>query len=374
MKKSLTGRERIISIFNGKTPDRPAVKLWGLEPDQELKHPAYRAIYKLGIQYTDLTPYAESPINLLFGSRWNDISEIEVKPTDSDEWIDIETKVHLPEGRILKSIYRRSTIGKPGRIMEFFIKEPDDLSEIMKIPYEPYPFNPKPFFEMEGKVGDRGVTMFILPEPVYHLQRHMGSENLAVLSKDCRDLIIETLNILVKRVKLHAMEALKSNINTIMGWTGPEVCIPPLMSLDDFEDFVFAIDKPVIDLVHENGGRFWVHSHGKMSGIIDRFAEMGVDVLNPIEPPPMGDITLEDAFCKVGDRMGLEGNIEVDELMLSSNERIKYLVRNALDIGRRYGRFILCLSSGYMETPEPSDILIENLATYIVEAISYVSE
>lgn len=374
MKKSLTSRERIMRIFYNKTPDRPAIKLWGLEPDQELKHPAYEEIYRLGIQYTDLVPYAESPINLLFGGKWDDISEIEVKQTDSDEWIDIETKVHLPGGRTLKSIYRRSTIGKPGRIMEFFIKEPDDLSEIIKIPYEPYPFNPKSFFEMENKVADRGVTTFILPEPVYHLQRYMGSENLAVMSRDCRDLIIETLNMMAKRVKLHVIEAFKSDIKTIMGWTGPEICIPPLMSLDDFEDFVFAIDKPIIDLVHESGGRFWVHSHGKMSNVIERFAEMGVDVLNPIEPPPMGDINLEDAFCKVGDRMGLEGNIEVGELMLSSNERIKYLVRNALDIGKRYGRFILCPSSGYMETPEPSDKLIENFVTYIEEATSYCSK
>ncbi len=43
------------------------------------------------------------------------------------------------------------------------------------------------------------------------------------------------------------------------------------------------------------------------------FADMGVDCLNPIEPPPIGRLTLADAKRRVGERMSLEGGIEVGD-------------------------------------------------------------
>ena len=82
----------------------------------------------------------------------------------------------------------------------------------------------------------------------------------------------------------------------------------------------------------------------------------------------MGDMTLEEAFARVGDRMGLEGNIETHELMTASKERMKALVHEAIDAGRGR-RFILCPSSGYMECPVPDDRLIDNLLTYIEEGV-----
>lgn len=372
--RKLTGRERLKRIFAGQMPDRPAIKIWGLEPGQNLKHPGYEKIYKLGLQYTDLMPSAYSPVNILFGSLWNEISSSETVKTDSDEWLDTVTTVKLPTGRTLRSVYRKSTIGKPGRIMEYYIKEEQDLIDILELTYKPYPFQSKAFFEMESQIGERGITLFILPEPIYHLQRHMGSETLAYFSMDNRELLLESLKIFAGRTLGFVRDAFDAGVNGVMGWTGPEVCIPPLMSYNDFEEFVFEIDKPIIDLVHEKGGKFWVHCHGKMKGVIEQFADMGVDMLNPIEPPPMGDITLSEAFALVGNRMGLEGNLEADEMMLSSEERIRFLVREALDVGSQYGRFILCPSSGYMEQAIPSEQYVNNFCTYIREAVAYFTE
>jgi hypothetical protein len=52
-----------------------------------------------------------------------------------------------------------------------------------------------------------------------------------------------------------------------------------------------------------------------MRPVIRRFVDMGVDVLNPIEPPPMGDICMAEAFARVDDRMGLEGGVETHDLI-----------------------------------------------------------
>jgi len=152
-----------------------------------------------------------------------------------------------------------------------------------------------------------------------------------------------------------------------VGWVGPEVFIPPLASVNVFERFSFQFDKKVIDLAHENGSRVWVHSHGKMRSVLPRMADMGVDVLNPIEPPPMGDVTIEEAFELNGGRMTLEGNIETHDLMTMPTGQLVEKIEHVLAAGQRMGRLILSPSSGYDEAPEPTELLLKNLRAYIVE-------
>jgi uroporphyrinogen-III decarboxylase len=171
-------------------------------------------------------------------------------------------------------------------------------------------------------------------------------------------------------VRAHVEAALAAGIRGVFGWVGPELCIPPLMPPAAFERYVFAVDKPLVDRIHDAGGRVWVHCHGRMKPVLKRFADMGIDVLNPIEPPPMGDITLPEAFEAVGGRMGLEGNIETHDFMTAPKDVIREKVRAALDAGRGR-RFILCPSSGYMENVTPSPREIENWLCYIEEGVRY---
>ena len=362
----LTNRERYELIFKGEIPDRPAVKLWGLEPEQALLHPAYEPVYKKGMELTDIMPASDSPFDLFCGCAKEDITQVTEEPAGSDEWVNVVTVINTPAGS-LKSIFAKSTLGNPGYDKEYLIKEPDDLEKLLSAPYRPYPFSDKEFLKKEHIIGGRGKTKFRLDNPVYGIHRLMGSELFALWSIEYRDLLLNVMKTFSRRIHEHAKHALEAGINLI-SWVGPEVCIPPLMSPVDFEDFVLSFDKPLIDLIHDSGGYVWVHCHGKMGPVIERFADMGVDVLNPVEPPPMGDITLPEAFERIGDRMGLEGNIETHDIMTAPREKMIALIHEALEVGRDR-RFILCPSSGYMEWPEPAERLIENLLIFITEGV-----
>jgi hypothetical protein len=72
---------------------------------------------------------------------------------------------------------------------------------------------------------------------------------------------------------------------------GQERVAPPLHGPLDFHDFNARYDKPIIDLIHEIGGRMHVHCHGSIKRVLNYFVDMQVDVLHPFEAPPMGDIT-----------------------------------------------------------------------------------
>ncbi|HHV95602.1 MAG TPA: hypothetical protein GXX37_03865 [Clostridiaceae bacterium] len=189
------------------------------------------------------------------------------------------------------------------------------------------------------------------------------------------------LEIFAERLRSHVKAALEAGLkdrgregDLVFGWVGPELLIPPLLSYKDFNEFCFEIDKPMMDMIHEAGGNIWIHCHGKVGRLIKRFADMGCDVLNPIEPPPMGDISLEDAFKEAEGRIALEGNIEIHEIMEASEERLLELIEDAVKTGAKYGRFILCPSTGYMEVPEPSEVMLRNLMIYVRYGVEYAKK
>lgn len=368
----MTRRQRLNALFSGETADRPAVKLWRAEPGQTLLHPDYEPVYRSAVEQTDLMGGAGSPFDLYSGQFHEDHVHVAERPTDSPEWIDAVTTLWTPGGE-LQRVDRRSTCNKPGYHMEFLLKEPADIKKLLSLPYAPYPFDAGPMVDMECRIGDAGITLFGLDHAMYGLQRLIGSENFALWHISDRDILLEAIDLFAGRIRQHAEAALSAGLTAAFAWVGPELCIPPLMSPADFDIYVAAFDKPLIDLIHEAGGRVWVHSHGKMGPVLERFVDMGVDVLNPVEPPPMGDITLTEAFARTRGRMALEGNIEVHELMTAEPDRLEMLIHEALDAGRDE-RFILCPTSSYMEVPEPPPRLIENLLLYVNEGVRYAEE
>jgi len=362
----VTNRERLMRIYRGEASDRPAVVLWSARPGQDLLHPAYAPVRDAAVAQTDLVLSAGAPFDLLWGADGPRITTDE-HPTDSPEWVDRVTTVETPAGR-LRSVFRASTCGKPGYRVEHLVKKPADLDRLLSVPYRPHPFDASRYRAADRLVGDRGIARFGLDHAMYGLQRQIGSENFALWSIDHRDALHAVMAAYGRRILDHAKAALADGIRGAFGWVGPELCIPPLMSVADFDDFVTRHDRPVIDAIHEGGGRVWVHCHGRMGPVLERFRDMGVDVLNPLEPPPMGDVTLPEAFDRVGDSMALEGNIETHDLMTLPADRMRQLVIDTLECGRGR-RFILCPSSGYMEDPDPSPRYIENELIFVNEGV-----
>lgn len=363
----LTSRERLTRIFEGKEIDRPAIKLWGANIYSEngkYLHPDYEKVSKLAYEKSDIFLEAKSRFQILGGSRIDEFTETYTTDTNDPTRKDMHIILHTPKGD-LSMCKRYSLIGEPGYRTEHLLKEPEDIEKLLSVPYEPYPIDTKQFYNSEAALGDRGVTMFSLDNVGYTLNKLLGSEAMAYFSIDYRDELMHLASVLASRIYDHAKAVLDAGIRAPFCWVGPEVLIPPLMSPNDFEDFGFRVDKPLCDLIHNYGCHVWVHSHGKVANFIERFIEMGVDVINPLEPQPNGDIHLGDIIEKFGDRIGWEGNIEIQELLLSSSERIKTMIDECVSLGWKSGRFIMCPSAGYQEYVFPSKQYIENLLVYL---------
>jgi len=368
----MTRRERLSAIFNGKTPDRPAVKIWGVDPRDKISQPGFEQVRQRAVEKTDLFIGTESKFHIHAGIHARRLLHREEVPTASPEWVHIVTTWHTPQGD-LREITQESTCGKPGYEVEYLLKEPADIRKLLSLPYDPFPFDAQAYLDADACVGERGLARFRLDHAMHALERLIGSENFALWSLTDDDLLLEAMQVFSDRLLAHVKAAITAGLGkAVFGWVGPEVCIPPLMSPTAFDRYVAAFDKPLIETIHNSGGKIWVHCHGKMRPVINRFVDMGVDVLNPIEPPPMGDLTMAEAFALVGNRMGLEGGVETHDIMTAPQERIHDMVHAVLDSGRNR-RLILCPSAGYTESVMPSDHEIQNWLYFIDEGVRYAA-
>ena len=71
--------------------------------------------------------------------------------------------------------------------------------------------------------------------------------------------------------------------------------------------------------------------------------QSGASGLECLDPPPVGNVDLEDAFRRIGDRMFIKGNIDsVNTLLVGDDEKIRNDVRRIIKTGKTVGKgFIL---------------------------------
>lgn len=370
----LTSRERIMRVFRNEEIDRPVLKLWGQGIDTNgLLHPDYMPVAELALQTTDLFTVASSKMDVIYGKNAGAMVRKVISDTERETWKDLHTYYSTPKGE-LHSIHCFSTIGEPGYTIKYAVSTDEDIEKILSIDYAPIPVDPQGYFNMDRATGDRGICLYIINHAGYVFQTLAGSENLAYLSVDSRELVEEAIGTFAARIKAHVKASLSAGVRAPFGWVGPEVFIPPLMSYRDFDDFCFRNDKEICDEIHNGGGHVWVHCHGKVAALMDRYIEMGVDILNPLEPPKNGDVDMEEIVRKYGNRIGLEGNIEIQDIIEADEAHLKKLIKECVNCGRKSGRFILCPSAGYNEYIHPSTKFIDNLITYLKYGFECVYE
>ena len=103
----------------------------------------------------------------------------------------------------------------------------------------------------------------------------------------------------------------------------------PMISHKAFREFVKPYLKRLADAVHEMGSSLFFHSCGMVLPFIEEFIEIGVDVLDPIQPcsPQMQPEHLHQAF---GHRICFHGGIDVQGVLTSGtpedvrNEVLRY--------------------------------------------------
>ena len=59
--------------------------------------------------------------------------------------------------------------------------------------------------------------------------------------------------------------------------------------------------------------------------VLEEFKEIGMDMLHPIEAPPMGDCTLTQAREVLGENVVFVGNVQVGDIFSKSKEELRQI-------------------------------------------------
>ncbi|NLO74624.1 MAG: hypothetical protein GX100_11040 [candidate division WS1 bacterium] len=276
---------------------------------------------------------------------------------DPDRYEEVMT-LATPAGD-LQSVYSCSRSGKPGYTVKYLVTSVEEAGRWLSLPDPDLP-SVGGFHERERQVGERALLCIAVGDwasPMQMVNEAVGSELWAYWLHDERELLHEMVGKTFRRILRELQHYLAHGVGPLYGWGGPELCLPPLASVHDFEDFVVRYDQPLIEAVHEGGGVVWVHCHGDMAPVLQHFLDMGVDCLNPIEPPPMGKLTLAEVKEHVAGQMTLEGGVESSALDLLSPAAMAEVVAETVAMGKPGGRFIL----GPTSSPAPWPVMLPHL-------------
>ena len=133
-----------------------------------------------------------------------------------------------------------------------------------------------------------------------------------------------------------------------------------LMSPATWEEMIRPGEQREYDLVHNYGKDVWVHSCGNVERIIPSLVEMGLDVLNPVQPECMDLAALK---AQHGDKLAFWGGISTQQtLPFGTPDEVKQEVREVRRLMSQDGGYILAPAQSIQE-----DVPAENIVA-LVEA------
>lgn len=130
----------------------------------------------------------------------------------------------------------------------------------------------------------------------------------------------------------------------------------PLISLDMFREFVAPYLREMIAHIHSLGASVLFHSCGAIHPFIPALINLGVDVLDPIQPigPEMSPERLKADF---GDRLSFHGGIDMQDLLPNGTPRqVKEEVRQYCETFSG-GGYILAPAHLFQPDVPPENIL-----------------
>ncbi|MBN1349363.1 hypothetical protein JXJ21_08135 [candidate division KSB1 bacterium] len=131
-----------------------------------------------------------------------------------------------------------------------------------------------------------------------------------------------------------------------------------IMSPDTWQEMIRPGEQREYDLIHSYGKDVWVHSCGKIDKIIPSLIEMGVDVLNPVQPEAMDLAALKQTF---GEKLSFWGGLSTQQTLPNGTpEEVKEESRRIKKLMGEGGGFIFAPAQEIQD-----DVPAENIMALI---------
>lgn len=331
-----------MASLQGRPVDRPAV-----------------SFYEIGGFAVD--PSNPDPFNIYNDPSWHPLLELAEEKTDLIRMRGARAKPRHPEirnrfftwstqtgaaakrhelqlriaKRNLQQVQQRDLAVDTWWMVEHLLKDEADIEAYLELPDEALEmdYDCSPIHEADREVGDRGIVMIDTADPLCVAAGMMSMADYTVVAMTNPPLFHRLLQKAARQVHSATEKIARECPGFLWRIYGPEYASEPYLPPRLFEEYVLEYVRPMVDMIHSSGGYVRLHCHGRLRNILDLIVKTGADAMDPIEPPPQGDVELRYVRQRYGEQLTLFGNIEASEIELLEEGAFERRVAQAIEEG-----------------------------------------
>jgi hypothetical protein len=349
----MNSRERLLCALRCGTPDRVPVSTYELVGHNsaawENNDPSYAPLMDAIRARTDCI------------CMWNPDCDAKLfesahpVDTQSGQWREgdvtvCRTTAHTPRGPLTRTTRVVDGVHTVWQT-EHWCKSTDDVDAAMSVPFEPVSFDAAAFGTIRAEVGDNGIVMATVGDPLLNAADLMGFEDYTMWALAETEHFARAVAVMHERGMENLRRMLDAGVTDLYRIVGPEYAAPPFLPPEMFARFVVPYVREMTDLIHSRGALVRLHCHGRIGRVLDDILATGADAVDPCEAPPDGDIVLAEVKRRLTGRMCVFGNIQLKLLEHGTPEQVEAEVEACMDAAKAGGGYVLMPTAAPINTP-----------------------
>ena len=336
-------RERLLATVRGQAVDRPPVCFYELngldehfddpDPYNIYNHLSWKPLIDLTQARTDRIVMRNVPYYPIAPDPLQEITSV-------DTWIDAagrrftRTTIQTAK-RTLSSLTRRDRDINTLWTVEPLLKDVKDLRAYLELPMPELSGTPdiQGVLDAEAALGDSGIVMIDTSDPLCEAAQLFEMATYLVIAFTDQALFHRLLERFATQFQAKTQAVAQALPGRLWRIYGPEYASPPYLPPRLFREYVGVYETPLIETIHRYGGYARIHCHGRINDILDDIVATGCIGLDPIEPPPQGDVSLRYVRENYGERLVLFGNLEASDIEILPTPLFCKKVRQSLQEG-----------------------------------------
>ena len=261
--------------------------------------------------------------------------------TTSESWHDEQgrlfTRRKVRAGkRLLTELRRRDPEVNTVWTVEHLLKDVEDLKAFLEIPHvsdsagDPDTCG---VLEAEQALGESGIVMIDTSDALCEAAQLFPMAEYTVIALSEPKLFHRLLERCAAGLQARTEAVARALPGRLWRIYGPEYASPPYLPPRLFREYVVRYDRPMVESIQRWGGYARIHSHGRLRQILDEIVSTGCVGLDPIEPPPQGDVSLGYVRQRYGKQLTLFGNLEASDIENLPTKEFREKVQRALEEG-----------------------------------------
>jgi hypothetical protein len=241
----------------------------------------------------------------------------------------------------LRYVYDESTLIQEKFLVDDYRSQLNILEDFVK--YREWRFLPERYYEYKEKVGDKGIVVAELFSPLKMLHMTLGPVNTTYLLMDYSDRIRDLLKLHEQAQLDLVKQMVQAGVSAMMSMDNLDTMFHPPFYVENYSASFY---EKASRICHEHNSTFFIHACGHQKANLKLISSLGVDGLEGVAYPPLGDMQLDAAMELTNDNFILTGGISAIEIQnLQTEKQIYIYVKNLFARMRPYAhRFIFSAS------------------------------